>query len=219
MPTQETLLQKAIRVITEEPIIKVESCSDRLTIAIQTELTRRKIRLAVNDDEVEVVYSKDDQITPEMLQKELARHSSLLELAQRLRSKQYALTKQVVDNEMEIQRALQFLSPQLQTITAKIAKVIISIFMLLQFKSPFVQKNINKSAMNELVTLVMLQRGIAEISKQKVAYEDAQTENPDQQLNKLVQMMGEIIYTLNNVAQSMENSSKANLRLCKKFVL
>ncbi len=215
MPTGETSAEETIRIITEEPTIKVEAFSDKLTIAVHTEETRRRIRLAVKGEEIEVIYSNNAQITPEMVQEELARHSSLLQLTKSLLSEQHALTTQAVDQEMVIQSALQFVPPKLQAVAIKIAKVIISIFLLLQFKSPFFQKTINKNTTNELMILFILKRGITEISKQKATYEDAQTQRPDQQLAELVGVMGEIIYALNNVVQSMKNSLQADLRSFK----
>lgn len=212
MSTQEVSTEELVRMVIEEPNIKLESSFDKLTIAVQTEKTKRKVRLALKGKEVEVLYNNDEQITPGMIQDELTKHSSLLELARSLRTEENGLAAQAVNREIDIQRTLQFVSPQIQAIIKKTAKVIAGIFMLLNLESPFVQKTVNNSIRDEMTTLAILKRCIMEISKQRKIYESLQTKKADQKLDELVRVMGELIHTLNGVARSMKNSLLANSR-------
>lgn len=215
MPTQKVSAQELIQTIMEDSEIKAESSSDRVAISVNIQETRREIKLTVNGNEVEIIYGESDEITPEFLEKEISRHSSLLELAKSLRGKQYALTTKAVDQEMGIQRALEFVPPEVQKVIMKIVKIIAAIIMLIQFKSPFIQKAKEEAITNDLITIAIFKRGIAEITKQQETYGAIQNERPDQKVEELVGIMDEIVRTLENVVQSMSNALKADLRALK----
>lgn len=189
-----------------------------LQIAIYTQENRQKICGILDGEEGEESYEINDPITPEIIQKELARYYSLLEIAKSLRSEQFKVTAQAVDEELEIKRYLQFVPPDLQEIIVKICQVIVNIYRAIQLK-PSISIKTTQERLNviQLQISTILKQGIEEIDKQKATYESIQSKNLDPQLTELVKVMGEIICILNNTVQSMDNFIQSTLEAVKSL--
>lgn len=207
MAIQRLSTVEAMSVIAQAPKIEVAITSDRFALNLQVQETRSRVRLVVNGGEAEVVYEANDGIAPEVLQEEIGRHSALLELARTLRTNEYALTERTVDRETDIQDGLQSMPPWFKHTIIFIAKIVASIWALLQFKSPFVKRAMEKDNSNKLMALAVLIRSISEINKRKQHYENLLREDgSNQQLVELIGVMREVVVTLGNVRQTRQNS-------------
>jgi len=178
--------------------------------------SQNKIQASENGGRKEKItdQNNDEQLLETL--KTLTKNSGEnLELFRSLLHKQQTRTSQVVDDELSVERALQFIPQGSKRVILTIAKIFASIRLLLNFKSPFIfAKN--------TALLLFLERNMAKYKKQRKIYQQAFRQPPNQNqqmvtesIAELDKVTGEIINTLDKLITSKKNEIRVVKEMLK----
>lgn len=207
---------EGLKMFLHEPEIHLEAQGEDYALELGIDETRVQIQFALQDSsqtKAEVGYEKGAALTPETIAEVLPKYQHLLGLLRQCKEKSLARSMAAAEQDHALREFRLFVEPDVRRLIARVLMIVVSIWNLINFRSPFIKKHLLQGFTDMTMMGVIMLRLHAEIEKQKNTYEmeAKQTSNPP--LSELVMVMKEITCTLGEIVTRDFNTAKFGMQI------